>query len=139
MIKGAEKTPYEDGLFFFDFQLSADYPKAPPVCFYHRWVVYFCENLNIKKTNVFFFKVSYLIVWTQTFTRMGKFVSAFLEPGVAKEPKPGPPIQICFSFLSPYKDLFWFRSLILMKLVTNDKKEHNKDWKIHECTMRWWS
>ena len=47
MIKGAEKTPYEDGLFFFDFQLSADYPKAPPVCFYHRWVVYFCANLNM--------------------------------------------------------------------------------------------
>ena len=93
----------------------------------------------LKKITCFFFKVSYLIVWTQTFTRMEKFVSAFLEPGVAKEPKPGPPIQICFSFLSPYKDLFWFRSLILMKLVTNDKKEHNKDWKIHECTMRWWS
>ena len=39
MIKGAEKTPYEDGLFFFDFQLSADYPKAPPICFYHRYVL----------------------------------------------------------------------------------------------------
>ena len=26
MIKGPERTPYEDGLFFFDLQLSADYP-----------------------------------------------------------------------------------------------------------------
>ena len=28
MIKGPERTPYEDGLFFFDFQLSEDYPKV---------------------------------------------------------------------------------------------------------------
>ena len=28
MIKGPEKTPYEDGLFFFDFQLSSDYPEV---------------------------------------------------------------------------------------------------------------
>ena len=46
MIKGAEKTPYEDGLFFFDFQLSADYPKAPPVCFYHRWG-FFLHKWNV--------------------------------------------------------------------------------------------
>ena len=43
MIKGPEKTPYEDGLFFFDFQLSADYPRAPPICHYHSYVA---DRLN---------------------------------------------------------------------------------------------
>jgi len=43
MIKGPERTPYEDGLFFFDFQLSADYPKAPPICHYHSYVT---DRLN---------------------------------------------------------------------------------------------
>ena len=43
MIKGPEKTPYEDGLFFFDFQLSADYPRAPPICHYHSYVT---DRLN---------------------------------------------------------------------------------------------
>ena len=28
MIKGPERTPYEDGLFFFDMQLPPDYPKV---------------------------------------------------------------------------------------------------------------
>ncbi|KAF4519954.1 hypothetical protein B566_EDAN005453 [Ephemera danica] len=43
MIKGPAKTPYEDGLFFFDFQLSSNYPKAPPVCHY---VSYCNDRLN---------------------------------------------------------------------------------------------
>ena len=43
MIKGPKRTPYEDGLFFFDFQLSADYPKAPPICHYHSYVT---DRLN---------------------------------------------------------------------------------------------
>merc|ERR1719510_1215456 len=30
MLKGPKGTPYEDGLFFFDIQLSADYPKSAP-------------------------------------------------------------------------------------------------------------
>ncbi|XP_067005905.2 (E3-independent) E2 ubiquitin-conjugating enzyme UBE2O [Anabrus simplex] len=43
MIRGPEKTPYEDGLFFFDFQLSAEYPKAPPLCHY---ISYCSDRLN---------------------------------------------------------------------------------------------
>jgi ubiquitin-conjugating enzyme E2 O len=43
MIMGPERTPYENGVFFFDFQLSADYPKAPPVCHY---VSYVSDRLN---------------------------------------------------------------------------------------------
>ena len=43
MIQGPARTPYEDGLFFFDFQLSADYPRAPPICHYHSYVT---DRLN---------------------------------------------------------------------------------------------
>ncbi|KAB7494614.1 (E3-independent) E2 ubiquitin-conjugating enzyme UBE2O [Armadillidium nasatum] len=43
MIRGPERTPYEGGLFFFDFQLSADYPRAPPLCHY---VTYCSDKLN---------------------------------------------------------------------------------------------
>ncbi|XP_025601768.2 (E3-independent) E2 ubiquitin-conjugating enzyme isoform X2 [Athalia rosae] len=43
MIRGPEKTPYEDGLFLFDFQLSADYPAAPPLCHY---ISYCSDRLN---------------------------------------------------------------------------------------------
>ncbi|XP_076289237.1 (E3-independent) E2 ubiquitin-conjugating enzyme UBE2O isoform X1 [Lasioglossum baleicum] len=43
MFRGPEKTPYEDGLFLFDFQLSADYPVAPPLCHY---ISYCNDKLN---------------------------------------------------------------------------------------------
>jgi len=43
MIKGPEKTPYEDGLFFFDFQLPSDYPKVPPLVHY---ISYVADKLN---------------------------------------------------------------------------------------------
>ncbi|XP_014470035.1 PREDICTED: (E3-independent) E2 ubiquitin-conjugating enzyme UBE2O isoform X1 [Dinoponera quadriceps] len=43
MFRGPEKTPYEDGLFLFDFQLSADYPAAPPLCHY---ISYCSDRLN---------------------------------------------------------------------------------------------
>ncbi|KAK0174078.1 hypothetical protein PV328_007194 [Microctonus aethiopoides] len=43
MFRGPEKTPYEDGLFLFDFQLSADYPAAPPLC---NYISYCNDRLN---------------------------------------------------------------------------------------------
>lgn len=43
MFRGPEKTPYEDGLLLFDFQLSADYPSAPPLCHY---ISYCDDRLN---------------------------------------------------------------------------------------------
>ncbi|CAH1107433.1 unnamed protein product [Psylliodes chrysocephalus] len=43
MIKGPAKTPYEDGLFLFDIQLSNDYPRSPPLVHY---VSYSSERLN---------------------------------------------------------------------------------------------
>lgn len=32
VIKGAEGTPYHDGLFFFDVYFPKSYPHDPPVC-----------------------------------------------------------------------------------------------------------
>lgn len=43
MIRGPEKTPYEDGLFVFDFQLPSEYPRAPPLCHY---LSYCSDRLN---------------------------------------------------------------------------------------------
>lgn len=31
VIVGAYGTPYQDGLFFFDFHLPPEYPDVPPV------------------------------------------------------------------------------------------------------------
>ncbi|XP_060521601.1 (E3-independent) E2 ubiquitin-conjugating enzyme UBE2O [Cylas formicarius] len=43
MVQGPAKTPYEDGLFLFDIQLSADYPRSPPLVHY---ISYSSERLN---------------------------------------------------------------------------------------------
>nr|CAI5826277.1 unnamed protein product [Callosobruchus analis] len=43
MIRGPAKTPYEDGLFLFDIQLSPDYPRSPPLVYY---ISYSSERLN---------------------------------------------------------------------------------------------
>lgn len=43
MIRGPSKTPYEDGLFLFDIQLSSDYPRSPPLVHY---ISYSSERLN---------------------------------------------------------------------------------------------
>ncbi|XP_077526737.1 (E3-independent) E2 ubiquitin-conjugating enzyme UBE2O isoform X2 [Haemaphysalis longicornis] len=43
LIRGPCRTPYEDGLFLFDFQLPAEYPQSPPLCHY---VSYCSDRLN---------------------------------------------------------------------------------------------
>lgn len=43
MIHGPKNTPYEDGIFFFDFQLGSDYPSLPPSCHY---ISYCSDRLN---------------------------------------------------------------------------------------------
>lgn len=43
MIRGPSKTPYEDGLFLFEIQLSSDYPRSPPLVHY---ISYSSERLN---------------------------------------------------------------------------------------------
>ncbi|CBI37856.3 unnamed protein product, partial [Vitis vinifera] len=35
VIAGAYGTPYQDGLFFFDFHLPPEYPDVPPSAYYH--------------------------------------------------------------------------------------------------------
>ncbi|XP_028798561.1 probable ubiquitin-conjugating enzyme E2 23 isoform X2 [Neltuma alba] len=35
VIVGAFGTPYQDGLFFFDFHLPSEYPDVPPSAYYH--------------------------------------------------------------------------------------------------------
>uniref|UniRef100_A0A1D1Y5Q9 E2 ubiquitin-conjugating enzyme n=3 Tax=Anthurium amnicola TaxID=1678845 RepID=A0A1D1Y5Q9_9ARAE len=35
VIVGACGTPYQDGLFFFDFHLPSEYPQVPPSAYYH--------------------------------------------------------------------------------------------------------
>ncbi|XP_020517139.1 probable ubiquitin-conjugating enzyme E2 23 isoform X1 [Amborella trichopoda] len=35
VIVGAHGTPYQDGLFFFDFHLPPDYPQVPPSAYYY--------------------------------------------------------------------------------------------------------
>merc|ERR1719186_923521 len=42
-IEGPKNTPYENGLFFFDFQLGPDYPSVPPTCHY---ISYCSDRLN---------------------------------------------------------------------------------------------
>lgn len=43
MIRGPDNTPYQDGLFLFDIQLSTDYPRHPPSVFF---ISYIGEALN---------------------------------------------------------------------------------------------
>merc|ERR1719336_3385284 len=43
MVHGPKNTPYEDGVFFFDFQLGSEYPILPPICHYHSYVT---DRLN---------------------------------------------------------------------------------------------
>jgi ubiquitin-conjugating enzyme E2 O len=43
MIEGPKNTPYEEGVFVFDLQLSHDYPRTPPLCHY---ISYCTDRLN---------------------------------------------------------------------------------------------
>lgn len=43
MMIGPKRTPYQNALFFFDFQMGCDYPKRPPSCHY---ISYCTERLN---------------------------------------------------------------------------------------------
>ncbi|XP_010922564.1 probable ubiquitin-conjugating enzyme E2 23 [Elaeis guineensis] len=47
VIIGACGTPYQDGLFFFDFHLSPDYPQVPPSAYYHSGGLRVNPNLYV--------------------------------------------------------------------------------------------
>ncbi|KAL3829325.1 hypothetical protein ACJIZ3_018127 [Penstemon smallii] len=44
-IIGPPKTPYHNGLFFFDFQMPSDYPQNPPKVMYHSYGLRLNPNL----------------------------------------------------------------------------------------------
>lgn len=48
MIKGLKDTPYEDGLFFYDIQLPADFPATPPRVYYIDYTKQTETWLNLK-------------------------------------------------------------------------------------------
>ncbi|GMY20567.1 putative ubiquitin-conjugating enzyme E2 38 [Fagus crenata] len=46
-IVGDARTPYHDGLFFFDFAFPSNYPKSPPKAYYHAHRLYLNPNLSL--------------------------------------------------------------------------------------------
>jgi len=47
VIVGASGTPYQDGLFFFDFYLPPEYPQVPPSAYYHSGGLRVNPNLYV--------------------------------------------------------------------------------------------
>lgn len=47
VIVGACGTPYQDGLFFFDFHLPPEYPQVPPSAYYHSGGLRVNPNLYV--------------------------------------------------------------------------------------------
>ncbi|PWZ34689.1 putative ubiquitin-conjugating enzyme E2 23 [Zea mays] len=47
VIVGASGTPYQDGLFFFDFHLPLEYPLVPPSAYYHSGGLRVNPNLYV--------------------------------------------------------------------------------------------
>lgn len=45
VIVGAYGTPYQDGLFFFDFHLPLEYPDVPPVREIDKSSLFYCLSL----------------------------------------------------------------------------------------------
>lgn len=45
VIVGAYGTPYQDGLFFFDFHLPPEYPDVPPVREIDKSSLFYCLSL----------------------------------------------------------------------------------------------
>lgn len=76
MFRGPEKTPYEDGLFLFDFQLSADYPVSPPLCHY---ISYCNDRLNPNLYEDGKVCVSLLGTWAGRGTEVWTTSSTFLQ------------------------------------------------------------
>jgi ubiquitin-conjugating enzyme E2 O len=47
VIIGASGTPYQDGLFFFDFHLPPEFPQVPPSAYYHSGGLRVNPNLYV--------------------------------------------------------------------------------------------
>ena len=106
MIKGPERTPYEDGLFFFDFQLSEDYPK---VCVQTseekkndvESLQTFLDFFRLRRSGIT--SATAPTASTPTCTRTAKSASVFWARGAERERRRGRRIRTCFNFLSQSK------------------------------------
>lgn len=85
MILGPEKTPYEDGIFFFDIQLPATYPSTPPLVHY----VSFCtDRLNPNLYEEGKVCVSLLGTWSGKGTEVWTSSSSILQVLVSIQGEP---------------------------------------------------
>ncbi|EDW84363.1 uncharacterized protein Dwil_GK14098 [Drosophila willistoni] len=76
MMVGPKGTPYQNALFFFDFQMGKDYPKNPPTCLY---VSYCTERLNPNLYEEGKVCVSLLGTWSGRDTEMWTSGSTILQ------------------------------------------------------------
>ncbi|KAI5698747.1 hypothetical protein M8J75_011563 [Diaphorina citri] len=76
MIEGPRRTPYEDGLFYFDFHLPSNYPQAPPLCHY---LSYCSDRLNPNLYETGKVCVSLLGTWSGRGTEVWTTQSTLLQ------------------------------------------------------------
>ncbi|KAI8045129.1 hypothetical protein M5D96_001308 [Drosophila gunungcola] len=76
MMVGPQHTPYQNALFFFDFQMDRDYPKSPPVCHY---ISYCTERLNPNLYEEGKVCVSLLGTWSGRDTEVWSEASTMLQ------------------------------------------------------------
>ncbi|KAH8326187.1 hypothetical protein KR067_003251, partial [Drosophila pandora] len=76
MMVGPKRTPYQNALFFFDFQMGREYPKNPPVCHY---ISYCTERLNPNLYEEGKVCVSLLGTWSGRDTEVWSSASTMLQ------------------------------------------------------------
>ncbi|XP_017040016.1 (E3-independent) E2 ubiquitin-conjugating enzyme UBE2O [Drosophila ficusphila] len=76
MMVGPQRTPYQNALFFFDFQMGRDYPKSPPVCHY---ISYCTERLNPNLYEEGKVCVSLLGTWSGRDSEVWSYSSTMLQ------------------------------------------------------------
>ncbi|XP_002137019.3 (E3-independent) E2 ubiquitin-conjugating enzyme UBE2O isoform X1 [Drosophila pseudoobscura] len=76
MMVGPKRTPYQNALFFFDFQMGRDYPRGPPICHYTS---YCTERLNPNLYEEGKVCVSLLGTWAGRDTEMWSITSTMLQ------------------------------------------------------------
>jgi ubiquitin-protein ligase len=132
MIEGPQNTPYEGGLFFFDIQLSKEYPNTPPLCHY---ISYCTDRLNPNLYEDGKVCVSLLGTWSGRGTEVWSSTNSTLLQVIVS-------IQGLILVDEPYfnEDFSFFNYSLfkLQYLFDLVQKGHNKDKKILACTMKWW-
>ncbi|GJM94639.1 hypothetical protein PR202_ga11303 [Eleusine coracana subsp. coracana] len=87
-IVGASGTPYQDGLFFFDLQLSSSYPTVPPQVHYRSFGLNLNPNLDVDESGT----VCLSLLDTFGGEGVGAVVTGNVSnpPGGGLHPGPGP-------------------------------------------------